>query len=619
MSATLPYLTTYSLELQPGIFWIILAWLAAGLFIGTLHMLLRHRVPENSPPLKNDSPPTRNAALGWTILSAVVLGVVYITTLLPGPGYSGDTGKFQFIGYVLGTPHEPGYPTYVLLNHFFQLLFPWGTFAYKANLLSAVCTVGASVVLHRLLLRLDVRPWIATIVVVTFGLGYAVWSQSVVAEVYALNLLFVSLVIRFFLRWHVERKDRFLYIACGFYAFSFGNHLTMITFLPAIIYLVWITDKTAFISPKKVLGILLIICAGAAQYWYLFWRTSDPSTAYVEMSAPDFSTFWFFVTGGQFKHLLFRFSLDWMLFDRLPQLQLYGLRELLLLAPFAVYGLTVIPFPKINSFFLLAIGCNVLFCMGYAILDIFAYLIPTYFVLALYAGIGIQALTSRLRGAGIVALTATLVLPVVAFVANYPYAARQNDKQSDQRTHAILQTVGHGALVVCPDYNYSHFLWYYVFVESYKDSQIYPVFYHEKEFPSKEIAGYLRENIPFPVLVTRRNVPIGLKVFLYVRSLEWEMDRLMMFKKLSDADVAKWRQMVVDTTRAKFRRLGVDMLERGEDLFELILSPPYRVMDGARDRNTMGGRASWKQGRPLQNGERILDRPGQPNDKSFVE
>lgn len=568
LGAFIPYALTHP-WLQPGIFWIAAAWIAAGLFILAVHLSL-------PPQQAQASISSRIPSALWTFLSAAALAVVYTTTLLPSPGYSGDTGKFQFIGYVLGTPHEPGYPTYVLLNHFFELLFPWGTVAYRANLLSAVYTVTATIVLHRLLLRFDVRPWIASVVVVTFGLGYAVWSQSVVAEVYTLNLLFVSLVVWFFFRWHTERKDLFLYLACGFYAFSFGNHLTMITFFPAILYLVWITDHTVFIKPKKVVGISLLICAGAAQYFYLFWRTTDHSTQYLEMQAPNFLTFWHFVTGGQFKHILFKFSPEWMVFDRLPQLELCAVRELLLLAPFAVYGLTVFRLRKFNLFLLLAAGCAVFFCMGYAILDIFAYLIPVYFILSIYAGIGIQSLVSRLRPAPQLGWILLASLPAVAFFANYPCAAEQNDTLSDQRTLNILKTVGRGAAIICPDYNYAHFLWYHLFVESYKDSQIYPVFYHQRSFPEGEIAEYLKRGVPFTVTVTRRDIPAGLRVFFYARTLEWEMDRLLMFKKLSESDVAKWRTLAIDTARSKFRRFGITLVERGEDLFELIANPPFR-------------------------------------------
>jgi len=90
------------------------------------------------------------------ILALVVLGV-YISTLLPGIGYSGDTTKFQFVGKVLGTAHEPGAPGYTMLNFLFITLFPWGSFSFKANLLSALCSTAAIVVLFYLLQIISVR------------------------------------------------------------------------------------------------------------------------------------------------------------------------------------------------------------------------------------------------------------------------------------------------------------------------------------------------------------------------------------------------------------------------------------------------------------------------------
>src|SRR5688500_17569623 len=84
---------------------------------------------------------------GLGSLLVAALGASYVATLLPGVGYSGDTAEFQFAGKVLGTTHPTGYPTYLVLNHLFVRLWPFGTVAYKANLLSAVFCVTAIVFL----------------------------------------------------------------------------------------------------------------------------------------------------------------------------------------------------------------------------------------------------------------------------------------------------------------------------------------------------------------------------------------------------------------------------------------------------------------------------------------
>ena len=76
-----------------------------------------------------------------TWLSVGVFGlllVVYISTLMPGVGFHGDTPKLQFLGRHLGIPHPTGFPTYLMLNHLFVRIIPIGSLAWKANLLSAV-------------------------------------------------------------------------------------------------------------------------------------------------------------------------------------------------------------------------------------------------------------------------------------------------------------------------------------------------------------------------------------------------------------------------------------------------------------------------------------------------
>ena len=175
-------------------------------------------------------------------------------TLLPGVGYSGDTAKFQFIGKVLGTPHATGYPAYVVLNHVFVTLLPFGSLAAKANALSALFSIGATLALFRILLVLDVSGFIAFVSALIFGLTPTVWLQSVVAEVYTFHLLFVALVLYFFIRWSQTRQDRHFYAATALYALSFGNHLTTITLLPAIVYLIWVTDRRVFLDRRRSCG-----------------------------------------------------------------------------------------------------------------------------------------------------------------------------------------------------------------------------------------------------------------------------------------------------------------------------------------------------------------------------
>ena len=137
----------------------------------------------------------------WLITLVVMVGAVYLRTLLPEVGHSGDTAKFQFVGRYLGTPHATGYPTYIFLNHIFTRFLPFGTVAYRANLLSAVFTLFGLAFVYRILRLLDVDPPVSFAAAALLSFTPTLWLHSLFAEVYTLHFLFMSGSVFFLLRW----------------------------------------------------------------------------------------------------------------------------------------------------------------------------------------------------------------------------------------------------------------------------------------------------------------------------------------------------------------------------------------------------------------------------------
>ena len=125
-----------------------------------------------------------------------------------------------------------------MLNYLFVNLFPTGATAFKANLFSAITSMLCLLVLSRSLILLGVRPFTTACTVAVFGFTYTFWSQSVIAEVYSLNRLFIAITLYYFIRWHLFGEYRHFLLACAFYSFSFGDHLIVVTLLPAIVFLV---------------------------------------------------------------------------------------------------------------------------------------------------------------------------------------------------------------------------------------------------------------------------------------------------------------------------------------------------------------------------------------------
>lgn len=452
----------------------------------------------------------RNRTLLMTGLLVVMMGAVYLSTLLPGVGYFGDTAKFQLVGKVLGTPHETGYPTYVLLNHFFTQIFPFGSQAYKANLFSAVLAITAVIFLFHTLLLLNIDRYIAFISSLTFGLSYTLWSQSVVAEVYTLNIFFVAAVIFFLLKWHIQGDSIYFYSAAALYALSFGNHLTVIFLLPAFIYIVWVTDRQIMLRPKAIAIVALFILIGAGQYSYLLWRASDPHPLYTEVSPHNLDELWYVVSGGRFRGRMFAFTLREIIQERLPLIKPLLSREFSFLLLFSILGVATFKKKQINYFFLLGFFGYFIFALNYNVEDVYVFFIPAYYFLFIYLAQGLSWINSSLPSRFFYKRCVFAVIPLLLLLANFPLVDQSHNTANDLRVRAILDVTGQDALIVPETYSEKEFVWYYLLIENWQsDHNIYVDILSDKV-----IAAYLRQDTPFYLKYQQRDAPVGLTVYV---------------------------------------------------------------------------------------------------------
>jgi hypothetical protein len=442
------------------------------------------------------------------VLLALLAGSIYWRTLCPGIGYWGDQAKFAFLGKVLGTAHISAYPTYIVLNHFFVSLFPKGTLALKANLLSAcfsICTIWC---LFSTLVLLKVRPFIAFVTALAFGFTYSIWMYSLVAEVYTLNALFVIVVIYFLLVWNRTKLDRYFYLAAILYAFSFGNHLTMVGLLPAFSYCVWVTDRRTYTNPKKILIVLGIILAAFLQYYYVVWRTNDPTTRFLETNTQSLIHF---LTTFQSDEA-FKFTIRDLLIQRIPILAGYVLRELSIFIPLAIWGMIKLNDRTTNLFLGFCILGETLFSLNINGRETWAFFIPVYIVLAIYLGIGIEDLCQRVTRYPRLALVG-LALPLFFLGLNYQRMDQSNRVLQARIVEKVLAMVPHGSVVIVDEYDSACFFWYYLIGEDYEKNAVYAFPYYFAGIDG--IKAYLLGKQPFVLYPERKSVQPGLEVYAY--------------------------------------------------------------------------------------------------------
>ena len=245
----------------------------------------------------------------------LLLFAVYLATLLPGLGGTEDTPKFQYIGAVLGTAHDPGYPLYILLTHAWSRL-PLGTLAYRINVFSAVWGAAACAFVFLAMRSLHVRRWTAAVVACAMGLGGTFWQHSVFAEVYTLTAALTAATVLALLVWDATRRLRWLYAAVAAASLAFGAHLIFVGSLPAIV--LFVLAALRWRLPWRVaLVSALIVVAGLAQYGYVWVRTVQHA-AHLEARANGLGELADVMRGSQFESLSFRDTAQVVATRRVP-------------------------------------------------------------------------------------------------------------------------------------------------------------------------------------------------------------------------------------------------------------------------------------------------------------
>jgi hypothetical protein len=420
---------------------------------------------------------------------------LYLRTLSPTVLYLQDPKLLDAVMVqmqvaVLGITHPTGYPTYLMLTHLFTYL-PIGDVAYRVNLGSAFYAALAVVAVYLAGLLLSKRVVAAAAGALAFGLGAALWSQAVIAEVYTLNALLVAATIGVLLLWRERRRDRYLLLSAFLMGLCLTNHLTSGLLLPAGFLLVALVDR----SKLKDTGLLLkgagLFLLGLTPYLYLPIRAAmDPP---MDANNPtNLERFWYVVSGGNLTGSFFSFGPA-----ELPRRLLFYGEHLLQNIPFLVVmvaltgAVVVLLRDRAAGMFLGFLFFGWLFySIENDIPDIDLYFIPTYLVLSLWAAAGFGALldetefltgglSKAARWGAIGALSAVmLLLPLFGVGVTYAKSDMSGVYRGQKEIEAVAENAAPNATVL----HHRSSMWYMVLVEKRRrDLTIVDPFFHNTD------------------------------------------------------------------------------------------------------------------------------------------
>lgn len=244
--------------------------------------------------------PARGAALVACVVATIAFSV-YARTLLPGVDL-GDTGGFQAAVLWPETSARQAYPLYYGLARPFVLAVSPDNPARGLNLFSALCGGLAIGLLTFLAAGLTGRIAAGIAAGPLLAFSHTFWTQSVIAEVYALHLALIGgclLALRAY-----QQRPSTLRLAGFFavYALSFGNHLSMILlFVPFAIFLLIVQPRRGELLRPRTIGLAAGVAVTAALLYapnFLFvWTNIDAPSRWADRVA----TFWFDVTKSDWR------------------------------------------------------------------------------------------------------------------------------------------------------------------------------------------------------------------------------------------------------------------------------------------------------------------------------
>ncbi|GEM_PF-3999191 len=230
-------------------------------------------------------------------ISSFLSFVIFYYKLCPTV-YFWDSAELTTAAYMLGIPHSPGFPLYILLGRV-MTFFPLGDIGFRMNFFSAlsgaftifILNYAARNILDSFLsfkaIYREYRQYIISAFLLLFAFSFSSLTQATRAEVYYPNLLLISICL--FLATKKESgkaafgRDTIL---C-FFLIGLGvgmHHLTVLLIVPGIVILLWNSIKKgkweiillsamAFLLGASVVAFIPIrFSAGAGYVW------GDPSS-----------------------------------------------------------------------------------------------------------------------------------------------------------------------------------------------------------------------------------------------------------------------------------------------------------------------------------------------------
>ena len=201
-------------------------------------------------------------------LSFLISFIVFFKTMAPTLSFW-DCGEFIAAANILGNPHPPGTPFFVILGRFFILLDVFKEIAVRTNFISVISSSFPALIAYFLIVRVSRRmPFgshgseflgqlgirfgaFSGALIMAFSSTF--WFNAVETEAYGPSMLLMMLCIYLAVKWADEKEeggsDNLIVFITYLLFLSIGIHLTGFLVVPAFVLFFAINDRSKMKDP----------------------------------------------------------------------------------------------------------------------------------------------------------------------------------------------------------------------------------------------------------------------------------------------------------------------------------------------------------------------------------
>ena len=263
----------------------------------------------------------------------IIIGalIFYCFSLQNGVGgriLVGNAIKFQYVGWIPGVPHAPGFPLYTMISWLWLHLPLPVSVAWQSNLLSAVFASFSLVFFRRGLSKIGVGVLAAVITTIGLALSGCFWMRATEAGPLALSFFLATTLFLFIIKWLKNHESKNLYLTFLVLFLIAGNALSFQWLVPLILLFLIFENPKKWGLAKTWVALLVALFIGLSLFVYIYIRSNQQisNLEFIQYNASPKNVF-YFALGEQFWPNYFFANWKIIFEKRLPELFIFLINQ----------------------------------------------------------------------------------------------------------------------------------------------------------------------------------------------------------------------------------------------------------------------------------------------------